>query len=283
MRTTRKSLNRPDARLGGLDRRQLLLASAGTFMGLILPGSESRAEAESPRVPPTDSRLLNTTESFRTRRGSASGYLTRPAGAGPPRPGILLVHGNEGLTPHYRDVARRMAIEGFVVLAPDFLSLSGGTPDDPVSAQARLERVSREEALALATGALDFLVARRYTVRRTGVVGFDWGGALALEFATTTSDVHAVVAYDGELLDPDRASRLRAPVTLHRSTEAEEVGTPLSQLVEAFEADRVNHEVHFYEEVQPGFHDDSQEDRHDPDAAQRAWDRTLAFLTQSLA
>lgn len=283
MRTTRKSPDGPDALQGGLDRRQLLLASAGTVMALVLPGGESRAEADTPRIPPSDGRLLNTTESFRTRRGSASGYLTRPAGAGPPRPGILLMHGNEGLTPHYRDVARRMAIEGFVVLAADFLSLSGGTPDDPVSAQARLERVSRDEALALATGALDFLVARRYTVRRAGVVGFDWGGALALEFATTTSDVRAVVAYDGELLDPGLAVRLRVPVTLHRSTKTEEAGAELSELVEAFEANRINHDVHLYDDADPGFHDHTQPDRHDPEAAERAWERTIAFLTRSLA
>ncbi len=68
------------------------------------------------------------TVSFKGAGGDVSGYLAKPANAAGKLPGIVVIHENRGLNPHIQDIARRVALEGFVALAPDFLSPLGGTP-----------------------------------------------------------------------------------------------------------------------------------------------------------
>lgn len=75
------------------------------------------------------------------------GYLARPKATGP-HPAVLVIHENRGLTePHFPDVARRLAKEGYVALALDLLSREGGTanlpfpPEPRVFSQARVKNV----------------------------------------------------------------------------------------------------------------------------------------------
>src|SRR5262249_56060891 len=74
--------------------------------------------------------------------GTMRGYLVQPAGNGP-FPVVLVIHENRGLNPYIEDVARRVATEGFVALAPDGLSPVGGYPgndDDGRTLQAGLDQ-----------------------------------------------------------------------------------------------------------------------------------------------
>ncbi len=63
-----------------------------------------------------------------------TGYLAKPKNASGKLPTVMVVHENRGLVPHIEDVARRVALEGFIALAPDFLQPLGGTPEDETSA-----------------------------------------------------------------------------------------------------------------------------------------------------
>ena len=228
-----------------------------------------------------DRRLLNSAEGFRTRRGRAGGYLTRPRGAGPSRPAVILIHGEVGLTAHYRDLARRIALEGFVVFAPDFLSLAHDPPEDQEVARTMMEEMDEREALAIGMGAVDFLVARRDTQRRLAVVGFGWGGRMAQELALESRDVVASVSYDGDILEPQRATRLRTPLLVHLAGGGEIPHPSLPDFREALQSAGVDHAVYLYEDASPGFHDETSE-AHDPAAAESAWARTMSFLADAL-
>ncbi len=70
--------------------------------------------------------------------GKIKAYLTRPANATGRLPGIIVVHENRGLNPHIEDIARRLALDNFMALAP-------GRAD----AARRLPRRRREGARAV--------------------------------------------------------------------------------------------------------------------------------------
>lgn len=264
-----------------LRRRAFLRAMFPLAGGAALLAAGGGAAAVAQVVSGDNRRLINSPEEFRTRRGRVRGYLSRPMGAGPARPGILVVHGEEGLTPHYRDVARRLALEGFVVLAPDFLSLGQGTPEDPQVARSAIGRLDHRVAIDIAMGAVDFLVARRDTQRRIGIVGFGWGGHLAQSFALESRDVVATVSFYGALLDARRAATLRTPLMLHHVPGDEEQDAALPAVREALDTGAANHSVHEYESVAHGFHNEASE-AYDAEAAELAWSRTMAFLRQEL-
>src|SRR5207244_8993124 len=93
----------------------------------------------------TDQRIKATYVSYPSPGGNSGtmrGYLVQPAGKGP-FPAVLVIHENRGLNPYIEDVARRVATEGFVALAPDGLFPAGGYPgndDDGRTLQANLDQ-----------------------------------------------------------------------------------------------------------------------------------------------
>ena len=117
-----------------LDRRvfmdQLAKLAGGTTAAAALVPILKANYASAAIVPADDARLTIEEVSFAGAGGDVQGYLARPADASGPLPGVVVIHENRGLNPHIEDVARRVALEGFVALAPDFLSPAGGTPDD---------------------------------------------------------------------------------------------------------------------------------------------------------
>src|SRR6185369_12850981 len=82
--------------------------------------------------------------------GSMKGYLVKPANASGKLPGVVVIHENRGLNPHIEDIARRLALENFISLAPDALAPVGGYPNDEEKAAAmfaKLDANKRNEDL----------------------------------------------------------------------------------------------------------------------------------------
>src|SRR5262245_23735838 len=115
-----------------LEKLALLAGSTAAASTLLARLENNYARAA--MVAEDDPRLTIETAAFDTGKGQVSGYLAKPKDA-EKLPAVIVIHENRGLNPHIKDVARRMALEGFLVLAPDYLSLAGGTPED--SDQAR--------------------------------------------------------------------------------------------------------------------------------------------------
>src|SRR5262245_790508 len=130
-----------------LDRRGFMekltkLAGGAAAAAAIAPMIASNTAAAA-MVEPTDARLKTETVKYKGASGDISGYLAKPADATGKLPGIVVIHENRGLNPHIQDIARRVALEGFVALAPDFLSPLGGTPENPDDASKLFQTLDR--------------------------------------------------------------------------------------------------------------------------------------------
>jgi carboxymethylenebutenolidase len=197
-------------------------------------------------------------------------------------PGIVVLHENRGLTPYIEDVARRAALDGFVVLAPDFRSPLGGTPDDEDQAREMQRTIERELMLQNALAAVDFLKSHEATTDRVGVVGFCAGGSLANQVAVHSPEVSAVVVFYGGHPASEDVPKIRAPLLLHYAELDERIGAGIPAFEQALTDADVDYTIHMYEGVNHAFHNDTGAARYDKDAADLAWSRTIDFFEQYL-
>lgn len=237
-------------------------------------------------VPPGDKRL-NAREiawPFRHTGRRMKGYWVRPAGTRGALPAVIVVHENRGLNAHIRDVARRMALEGFAVLAPDFLSIAGGTPADEDKAREMIGALDLGTAVADGAGTIRWLKGRRQTTGKVGLVGFCWGGAMVGRLAAASGDaLAAAVAYYGPAPDPAQAADVKAPMLLHYAGLDERVNKTAEPWIAALKAHGVPVQSFVYEGVNHAFNNDTSAERYNAAAAKLAWSRTIAFLKQHLA
>jgi carboxymethylenebutenolidase len=270
---------------GRIDRREFLArAAAVTAGGLAMAHALLPRYANAQTVSPTDARIRTQQVGWDSPGGNSGqmrGYLAHPAGAGP-FPAVLVIHENRGLNPYVEDVARRLALDGFLALAPDGLWPLGGYPgndDDGRAMQAKLDQAKLRTDML--NGAR-FLKAHPLSSGRLGAVGFCWGGGTVNWLATTMSaDLHAAVPYYGAAAETSAVPRIRAPLLIHYAANDERINAMWPGFEAALKAAGVRHEAHFYPGTQHGFHNDSTPRFH-ADAAKLSWDRTVAFFRQHL-
>jgi carboxymethylenebutenolidase len=268
-----------------LERRVFLTrlaALAGSLPAALalLPQLEPGAQAAV--IAPDDARLVTGRVSFPGTSGAVAGYLARPKAEGA-RPGVVVIHENRGLNAHIEDVTRRLALEGFVALAPDLLSASGGTPADADQAREMIGALAPATARGDAVAAVGYLKAFAGVGGRVGAVGFCWGGALVGEMSTAEGGPRAVVAYYGRPLPPERAAEVRCPLLLHYAGVDERVNAGVPAFEAALRKAGKSFQIHTYEGVQHAFNNDTSEARYSRAAADLAWKRTVAFLHAELA
>jgi carboxymethylenebutenolidase len=170
-----------------LDRRvfmdRLAKIAGGTTAAAALVPMLKANYAHAAIVPADDARLTTEEVSFAGANGDVRGYLARPVDASGPLPGVVVIHENRGLNPHIEDIARRVALAGFVALAPDFLSPAGGTPDDEDQAREMIGALDPAQTLDNAIAAVEYLASNEATNGNVGVVGFCWGGGMVNQVA----------------------------------------------------------------------------------------------------
>ena len=142
------------------------------------------------QVPKNDPRITAEYLTYPSPQGTGTmkGYFARPAGAGK-WPGVVVIHENRGLNPYIEDVARRLAIDGFVAFAPDALTPLGGYPGDEEKAAqmfGTLDGAKRTEDLL---AAYTFLKARPECTGKVGAVGFCFGGTIVNIMAVRFPDL----------------------------------------------------------------------------------------------
>lgn len=125
-----------------------------------------------------------------------------------------MIHENRGLNPHIQDVARRMALEGFLALAPDALSPLGGTPSDENEARDMMRELDAAETLVRLAAAVQFLSAHPESTGKVGAVGFCWGGSYANQLAAAGTSLNASVPYYGRQLPTEQVPNITAPLCL---------------------------------------------------------------------
>lgn len=270
-----------------LDRRAFMdkltkLAGSSAAAAAIAPMLAANS-ARAAMVSEDDERLAAEDITYPGSEGEMRGYLVLPAEMQDPLPVVIVIHENRGLNPHIRDVARRMALEGFVALAPDFLSPLGGTPEDEDEARLMFGQLDRERTVANGVAAIAYLEGLEDTNGKVGAVGFCWGGGMVNSLAVNTPALDAAVAYYGAQPDPGGVERIEAPLLLHYAGLDERINAGIDAFREALEAAGKEHTIHMYEGVNHAFNNDTSEARYNKEAADLAWRRTVDFLKEKLS
>jgi carboxymethylenebutenolidase len=273
---------------GGVDRRGFLrgaekFAKAGmTAAGLLAALSPDFARGQV--VPKDDARLKIEMLSYPSPDGNGmvKGYLARPASAGTAKlPTILVVHENRGLNPHIEDIARRLALDGYMAFAPDALTPLGGYPGDEDKAREAFAKLDAAKMREDFVAAAAWLKARPDTTGKIGVPGFCFGGGIAHMLATRMPDLAAAVPFYGNHPAASDAANVKAPLLIHFAGVDERINAAWPAYEAALKAAGAKYEAHIYAGTQHGFNNDTTP-RFDAAAAKLAWDRTTAFFKQHL-
>ncbi len=262
---------------GGMTRRDfmdklvVLAGSSAAAMALLPILENNYAHAE--KMPENDPRIVVENMDF----PGGSGYLAKPAAEGK-YPGVILIHENRGLNAHIKDVARRMAAEGFVALAPDYLSGLGGTPEDADKAKDMIGTLKAEGIVANSMAALAAVKAHPAANGKAGAMGFCWGGGAVNELAVADASLSAGVAYYGRQAADADVPKITAPLMLHYGSLDERINAGIAAFEAALKATSKTYELFIYEGANHAFNNDTNAARYSKEAADLAFGRTVAFL-----
>lgn len=300
--------------LGHLSRRQFLkrstaaLGSIALANGLLAACATVPANAPAPTlitpVPPTqtaptvaptaeaiaetaaedDPAVMGEDVAYPNQDGEElTGYMAWPSSAADsPLPSLIVLQEWWGVNEHIKDVTRRFAAQGYVALAPDLYH--GAVAAEPDEARKLVMALDMPEAVAEIGQAIDFLLSQT-SVRgeKAGIVGFCMGGRLVLASALALDTVGAAVPFYGTALSPEEAGKVKAPVQGHYGSA--DGGIPVSgveAMGAAMEAAGIPNEFYIYDGAPHAFFNDTA-GSYRPEAAQQAWERTLAWLATYLA
>ena len=213
--------------------------------------------------------------------GKISALMAKPAGASGKLPAVLVIHENRGLNPYIEDVARRVAKAGYLALAPDGLSPLGGYPgndDDGRTMQRSLDGAKLMEDFF---AAFEFLRDHDGSTGKVGAVGFCYGGGVCNALAVAYPDLAASVPYYGRQPDAAEVPAIEAPLMIHHAGNDERINAGWPAYEAALEEHQKEYSVHFYPDVNHGFHNDTTP-RYDEEAAKLSWQRTLSFFDTHL-
>lgn len=270
-----------------LDRRKFmekltLLAGSGAAAAAIAP-MLAASSAQAAIVPADDDRLSTQDVTYPGADGEMKGYLATPKNASGPLASIIVIHENRGLNDHIKDVTRRAALEGFIALAPDFLSPKGGTPADEDKAREMFTGLDMAATVADAEATRVWLSKHQGANGKVGAVGFCWGGGLVNRFATKSQGLNAGVAYYGAQPPAEDVAAIKAPLMLHYGGLDERINAGIDAYRKALEAGGKTFEIFVYDGVNHAFNNDTSSARYDKTAADLAWGRTIAFFRKYLA
>ena len=268
-----------------LDRREFLgrlSVLTGSIAGAIallslLENNNANAEV----VPKDDPRLYTDQIKYPGATGEVLAYLARPKGD-EKIPGVVVIHESRGLVPHIEDVTRRIALEGFLALAPDALTPLGGTPEDPEKAPALIQKLDSQSTLQNYLAAVKYLKTYPGSTGKVGVVGFCWGGGMANLVAVNSPDVLAVVPYYGPQPVSEDVPKIKVSLLLHYAGLDERINKGIPAYEEALKKASIDYKIYMYEGAQHAFNDDTNPARYNKEAAQLAWQRTISFLKEKL-
>lgn len=267
---------------GGISRREfmdkLTTLAGGTAAAMaILPVLENNY-AKADILPEGDA--LIATELMKFEGGA--GYLVKPTAAGK-YPAVVVIHENRGLNPHIKDIARRMAAEGFVALAPDYLTGLGGTPDNADKAKEMIGTLKPEVIVTTSKAALTAVRAHAMANGKAGAMGFCWGGGAVNALAVADDSLSAGVAYYGMQAKDEDVAKIKAPLMLHYGALDDRINAGIPAFETALKAGNKTYELFKYESVNHAFNNDTNEARYNKAAAELAWGRTVAFLKKNTA
>jgi len=283
----------PDKKVGGkygqyrgslVDRREFLkrvsiLTGSAVATNSALAILETNY-AKADLIPKDDPRLETEDTAYPGATGPIKAKLARPKGKDK-LPGVLVIHENRALNAHIADVTRRIALEGFVALVPDALSLVGGTPPEESKAIELIGKLDMPSTIKNFVAAVQYLKTNPMTTGKVGVVGFCWGGAMANQMAVQSPDVQAAVPYYGRQPAAEDVPKIKASLLLHYAGNDEGINKGITAYEAALKKASIDYKLFMYEGAQHAFNNDTSP-RYNKEAADLAWTRTIAFLREKL-
>jgi len=270
---------------GRIERREFLRrlahlgGGAAAAYGLLAQLESDCAMAEV--VPKDDPRLHTEYIKYPGQTGDIRANLARPKGDAK-LPCVIVIHENRGLTAHIEDVARRVALQGYLAIAPDALSPLGGTPDDQDEARSRIGKLDSKATVQNFVAAVKYLKTHPQSTGKVGCMGFCWGGGMTNQVAVNCPHLRAAVPFYGSQPASDDVPKIKASMLIHYAG----LDTRINAGIEAFEAAlkkaSVDYKIYMYEGADHAFFNDTNESRYHKEAAALAWKRTVEFLNAKL-
>ncbi len=256
--------------VGGLTAAGILVSLSPDFaFGQVVAKDDKRLKTEMLEVPSP------------TGYGMIKGYLVRPIAATGKLPAVLVVHENRGLNPHIEDIARRIALDGYMAFAPDALTTMGGYPGDEDKARELFAKLDQSKIREDFLSSARWLKARADGTGKIGVVGFCYGGGVAHTLATRMPDLAAAVPFYGNHPTAEDAAKVKAPLLMHFAGVDERINSAWPAYEAALKTAGTRYTAYQYAGTQHGFNNDTTP-RFDAAAAKLAWERTMAFFAQNL-
>lgn len=272
---------------GKLTRREFLdRAAAFTTAGM---SAAAVLAALSPdyslaqQVAPDDKTISVSYKTYASPKGAGEmrGYYARPATVDHKLPGVVVVHENRGLNPYIEDVARRVAVAGFLAFAPDALTPLGGYPGSDDEGRELQAQRDGDEMFEDFVAAVEFLQQHPDCTGRVGAVGFCYGGGVVQRLAVRMPGLAAGVPFYGRHPAPEDAASISAPLMYHHAELDERINASWPAFEAALQKAGKEYVAYMYEGCNHGFHNDTTP-RYDEAAARLAWERTVAHFSRYL-
>jgi carboxymethylenebutenolidase len=214
--------------------------------------------------------------------GMIKALLSKPVGATKKLGGVVVVHENRGLNPYIEDVGRRVALAGFISIAPDALTPLGGYPGDDDKGREMQAKRDKDEMLQDFIDAFEYLRKYPDCNGKVGVVGFCFGGGIANQMAVKLPDLAAAVPFYGAQPPKEDVPQIKAPLLLHYAGLDTRIDDGWPAYEAALKENKKEYTAYIYPNVNHGFHNDTTP-RYDKAAAELAWKRTIDFFTEKLS
>lgn len=264
-----------------LDRAAKFAVGGMTAAVLVAQLSPDYALAQQVEVTDPDIVAEYITYASEKGNGQVRAYLVRPARLEGRAPAVVVVHENRGLNPYIEDVARRVAKEGFIALAPDGLTSVGGYPGNDDKGRELQGQVDPQKLMNDFFAAVEFLMAHPQSTGRVGITGFCYGGGVANAAAVAYPELAAAVPFYGRQPRAEDVARIKAPLLIHYAELDTRINEGWPAYEAALKANQKTYEAYIYPGVNHGFHNDSTP-RYDEAAAKLAWERTIAWFRRYL-
>lgn len=250
-------------------------------LSTILPALEG-SYAASAQVAEDDSDLLISTAEFPSSNGIIKGYLAQPKQAKKRLGAVLVIHENRGLTPHIKDVTRRIAKEGFIALGIDGLSQFGGTPINEDEGRTLIGKLDAKQNIENMLSGLSYLRTLKNCNQKTACIGFCWGGGVVNDLAAADPGLTLGVPYYGRQIDAALVPKIKAKLMLHYAGLDERINAGIPAYENALKSNQIDYQLFIYEGAQHAFNNDSSPARYQKEPADLAWSRTINFFKKYL-
>ena len=274
-----------DYKKGAMDRREFFkrlahLAGGTAAAAALLPFLEG-GYAGAQVVAADDPRLQTGYIEYPADEGKVRAYSARPKDSAK-HSGVIVIHENRGLNPHTEDVARRVALEGYLAVAPDALSPLGGTPSNPDEIRALFQKLDGKANIRNFVAAVRYLKTNPQSTGKVGCMGFCWGGGVTNQVAVNSPDLAAGVPFYGSQPAAEDVPKIKASLLIHYAGQDERINAGIPAFEAALKKAAVDYKLFMYEGAQHAFFNDSNATRYHKESAQLAWQRTIDFFREKL-